>query len=357
MYLFLIFYVFLFLVCPQIEASDGPSVSSRYISYAIQGDLRPALDLFAQPNFQNDDASALELASQFQSRFIEQSEPKPISSGNRIIDSIAAVYREYWRRALMGELSRVESLVWLEASLEKAMQNEETTNVANSDEPGTGKRDSLGVFERLGDEIRKQGFHHLESPASPLRDLYIWKTQETASYTVKLTDQTRKVDVVFMSGIYSTGWKHYATLGLAATSGWIEDSKLYCVGWVYDLLSENFEISYLKHESRHLADLERFPTLSSEELEYRAKLTELAFAERSMSRLLDDFTSKSALNPSSPHAHANYRVTRNIYEQVYGKTFPGEAEPWLLVDAGRVNEAARELLVRNTMKLGELQQN
>ncbi len=344
MYLFLIVYVFLFLVCPELEAGDNPSVSSRYISYAIQGDLRPALDLFEQLDPRIDDKNALELASQFQSRFIEQSDPSPISSGNRIIDSIAAVYREYWRRALMGELSREESLVWLEASLEDLIQHHvETTDV----------EESAKVFERLGDLIQKQGFHSLESPASPLRDLYIWKTQETASYIVKLTDQTRKVDVVFMSGIYSAGWKDYATLGLSATSGWIEDSKLYCVEWIYDPLSENFEISYLKHESRHLADLERFPKLSSAQLEYRAKLTELAFAQRSLARLLDDFSSKSALNPQSPHAHANYRVTRNLYRQVYGREFPVEADPWLLVDAGRVNEAARELLARNTMELGE----
>ena len=52
---------------------------------------------------------------------------------------------------------------------------------------------------------------------------------------------------------------------------------LYCVEWAYAPDTENFEVSYLKHEAQHLADFQRFPGLPSAELEYRAKLTELAF--------------------------------------------------------------------------------
>ena len=45
-----------------------------------------------------------------------------------------------------------------------------------------------------------------------------------------------------------------------------------------DRTSETFLVSYLKHEARHFADTLDFPNLSGADLEYRAKLTELAFA-------------------------------------------------------------------------------
>jgi hypothetical protein len=144
----------------------------------------------------------------------------------------------------------------------------------------------------------------------------------------RLTDRTQKVSVTFMNDIYSTGWKQYVTLGLVATTGWVEDGHLYCVGRAYDRGSENFEVSYLKHEGRHLADFERFPELQSADLENRAKLTELVFASTTTRRLLDDFTSKSAPNPASPHAHANYRVTREVYREMYGEPFPESGNPW-----------------------------
>ena len=143
------------------------------------------------------------------------------------------------------------------------------------------------------------GIHFLDTPAPPLRDLFLWETEENTSYTVSLTDRTQKVRVTFMAGLYSVGWKQFATLGLVSTTGWVEGDRLYCVEWAYDRESENFEVSYLKHESRHLADFELFPELQSTDLEYRAKLTELVFATTSIMRLLDDFTNKSALNPDS----------------------------------------------------------
>jgi len=151
-----------------------------------------------------------------------------------------------------------------------------------------------------------------------------------------------------MTDLVSMGWKQYATLGLVSTTGWVEGERLYCVSWSYDRSSENFEVSYLKHESRHLADLERYPALKSADLEYRAKLTELAFASTSQRSLLDDFTTKSALNPDSPHSYANYRVTRDVYRELFDQPFPGTANPWQEVSTQAVRTAARDLLQRNT---------
>jgi hypothetical protein len=74
-----------------------------------------------------------------------------------------------------------------------------------------------------------------------------------------------------------------------------------------------------------------------------------------MRRLLDDFTIKGAPNPESPHAFASYRVSRDLYLELYGKPLPTVMNPWMMANAGQVNGAARALLARNTEKLTEIQ--
>ena len=165
---------------------------------------------------------------------------------------------------------------------------------------------------------------------------------------MRLSEQRVDVDVVFIDGFMLQGWKDHASLGLATTTGWVEDGVLYCLSWAYDTQSENFEVSYLKHEARHLLDLEQFPDMTTEELEYRAKLTELAHANRSMTRILNDFTDKSAYNPSSAHAIANWRVIRDVYWLLHGEEMPENFQGWTGIDAARVNQAARELLEIST---------
>jgi hypothetical protein len=207
------------------------------------------------------------------------------------------------------------------------------------------------VYAALMPALRKQGFHALTSPAPPLQDLLVWRDQETQEYEVVLTDQHRTVRVALLSGFSSLGWKDYAALGLATTTGWVDGDTLYCVAWAYAPGTEQFEVSYLKHETRHLADFERFPGLSSEELEYRAKLTELAFAAQTARRLLEDFSTKGAPNPASPHAAANYRVVRDMYQGLYGTDYPDGDGVWITVGASQVNGVARRLLERHTASL------
>jgi hypothetical protein len=216
---------------------------------------------------------------------------------------------------------------------------------------GEPDADASDVFERLGAELRQRGFHVLDTPAPPLRDLFLWRSEEDVRYTVRLTDRSQPVQVTFISDVYSQGWKAFATLGLVATTGWVEGERLYCIGDSYDRNSEDFRVSYLKHEARHLADYQRFPGLPSADLEYRAKLTELAFASQSMRQLLKDFTLQSADNPDSPHAYANYRVSRDVQRALSDAPLPESTPAWGSVSVSAVNRAARELLEADTRAL------
>lgn len=327
-------------------ANTADSVADRYISLALQGDLSQAESLFDDMGPATAAGSVVALAERFRARFIEQSEDLSPGTGDELVDAVIAAYRKYWILTLTAQMSKQEGEDFFEASLREVLSRH--GKMESSSQP-------TSVFKRVGEALDVKGIRYLDTPAPPLRDLFIWKTEENRNYSVRLTDRTQKVRVTFISEIYSMGWKHYATLGLTSTTGWVEGDRLYCVEWAYDRNSENFEVSYLKHESRHLADFERFPKLQSAELEYRAKLTELAFAATSTRRLLDDFSSKSALNPASPHAYANYRVTRDVYQEIFNAPFPVSGSPWQDIRTNSVNAAARNLLQRNTEILQGLQ--
>ncbi len=323
--------------------ADGTnSISEDYISLALQGDLSKAESLFSGVTVETGSISDVELSHRFQTRFIEQSEGLTPRSGDTTVDAIVSAYRNYWILTLMRIVPIPEGKDFLESSLNQVLSELDQKEFPDH---------SANVYERIGEILNEKGYYYLDTPAPPLRDLFLWKKEENKTYTVRLTDGSQKVRVTFMTDLVSMGWKQYATLGLVATTGWVEGGRLYCLSWAYDRSSENFEVSYLKHESRHLADLDRYPTLQSADLEYRAKLTELVFASTSQRRLLDDFTTKSALNPDSPHSYANYRVTRGVYRKLYDHPFPDSANPWQEASTQSVRKAARDLLQQNTEKL------
>ncbi len=329
----------LWILSASAFAGDSDSVSNRYISEALQGDLSRAAALFNVINPDTAPISDVELASRFQERFINQSEDLSPGTGDAFIDAVVSAYRKYWVLTLMGDMSSQEGEEFLESSLRQVLSRQGKVDFSDH---------AANVFEFIGAIFDAKEIHFLNTAAPPLRELFLWKTEEKQNYSVKLTDLTQKVSVTFMSDIYSMGWKQFASLGLVATTGWVENGRLYCVESAYDRSSERFKVSYLKHEGRHLADFEQFPDLQSADLEYRAKLTELAFSFNSTGQLLGDFTSKSAPNPASPHAYANYRVTREIYREIFGQPFPESGDAWQKIDTQSVNKAARDLLQRDT---------
>ena len=96
---------------------------------------------------------------------------------------------------------------------------------------------------------------------------------------------------------------------MARTGGWAKPDALYAVRASYDLASEEFYVSYLAHEGQHFADYARYPMLEQPELEYRAKLTEIALSTTTTATLLANFASLGGDSRDSPHAFAARRVT------------------------------------------------
>ena len=318
-------------------SAESATLQERYVLLAIQGDLSDASALFSEPSFP-DDAESLQLRDRFEARFGRSAGEEETLDPQPFLDSVAKAYRTYWHAALTGDDDT--ALANLQIRLEELLESEKANH-----EPGEDP------FELLGDLLARHPVHVYEGASPPLRDLIVWKESRVHSYQVRLPDRSVTLRVHFMKDFLLKGWKEYASLGLVTTTGWVQDGELYCLADAYDTGSERFEVSYLKHEARHLVDLERFPDLESEELEYRAKLTELAFANRSLTDVLTDFASKAAQNTESPHAMANWRVIRDIHYGVYGTEMPDGFADWESLAVGKVNRAARSLLKLNSETL------
>jgi hypothetical protein len=85
-------------------------------------------------------------------------------------------------------------------------------------------------------------------------------------------------------------------------------------GW--DLSSERYRVSLLAHESQHFADYPRFPKLAQTDLEYRAKLVELALAHDAQPDLLARFSSGARRERALPHPFAQWWVIKRIGDRL-----------------------------------------
>ena len=324
----------------SVIADDAPTrgfaeLSDAFTALAIQGDLRDAERLFESALWAGSAGAALR--AQFAERFLageDAFEPKP---DDDLAARIAHAYRAYWRSKLMREADTRMADERLDAAIARALERH-----------GRPSPPGVDPWPAAEGALRNDGLRVSAAATPPWRDLFVWAEERRETFRVELTDATLPVEVVFMDSFVVQGWKDFASLGLAATSGWVENGRLYCVAWAYDLASENFEISFLKHEARHLADLERYPDMDSIELEYRAKLTELAFARNDLERIWNDFRAKAAENPDSPHAVANWRVVRDV-EGVLGAASATRRPATAAASfASQVNRAARRLLEEST---------
>ena len=122
-----------------------------------------------------------------------------------------------------------------------------------------------------------------------------------------------------LDGFIMESWLNYLTFGKSGTGGWSNgDGLIHCVKHCYDLESESFRVSLLKHEAQHAADQGRYPGMSVEELEYRAKLVELIYSEER--QLLDCFLREAdTANSGNSHGLAAERIVRG-FEVRLGKS-------------------------------------
>jgi hypothetical protein len=206
------------------------------------------------------------------------------------------------------------------------------------------------VEMEIQNEIAKRGFHALLGRTAPLRELMLWREQSISQEDVKLPEGTFRVTVTCLNDFVLRGWGHYATCGRRSAGGWTTEEGLFAVVPAYKRLDdEEFSVRFLAHEAQHFADKQAFENLESWELEYRAKLTELALADTSLASTLKLFCeNRSDRSKDAPHAYANFSVIRDLEQRLTRQHSHVELCGGRVDDGQVIRDVAKALLVEDS---------
>ncbi len=302
----------------------------------LQGDSHAALRaLDAVPAGQFGGYAAQYLAC-MHGRF-DRGNPPWIESGidDPFVRDVLWTYQAYWWRALSDPARR-------DAQADALLQRLRALIGPDAD----GARDFEALEPILSKRLLERGYHALLGETSPLRELMLWRKEDVRGYDVALPEGPQHVTVHLLDDFAAWGWTHYARCGLGSNGGWTTDDAIYAVRPGYpDLDGEKYRVSLLGHEGQHFADKQRWK-LESWELEYRAKLTELALADRTSHDLLEKFGQAHGADTSSPHAYADEHALAAIRRRLGG----GDDLDLTRVPLHDLQRAAREVLLADTRR-------
>lgn len=327
----------------QAQHAQMTPVLNAYFKMVFAGDVSGAAALFAS---NPDDQGTKMLAGKFTRRFVERSDGIDLAGiDSPVVIEIAELFQTYWRDAMMqtaslevleGKLTHHLDRLLVERGFATALDDEDI------------------LLENIEALIRDEGYFAQSGRTPPLLELMIWTKDEVVNESVELTDGTYEVDLHRLDGFASYGWSNFAAFGMTRTGGWAEKDGLYCLCGNYDLDSERFELSFLKHETRHFADYELYPELQASDLEYRGKLTELAFSKEGTYELLAHFANSANRVENAPHPLANWYVIEGLSRLLLEGKQPVAASAWTLIPKQRIRLAARQLLEAHDVALAEM---
>lgn len=285
----------------------------------IKGDLKGAMEYISRF------PEKKELYGRYLSVF--EKENYPIYETDGFLNDILTAYGKYYREVF-----------YLGAEKEEAAKNLNAyfTDIFNIEDKNT-------VFDETEEKyvskaFTNRGFHFLGGTTGGYFGPYIWTDEEPKKYMVELPEGNAEYTVILLDGFISRGWLSFISLGEIGTGGWTDKNGIVnCVKEKYDLRGEDFTVSLLKHEAQHAEDIRKFKGIDSENLEYRAKLTELIYSEKR--NLLPVFISQAdGSDPANGHAIAAERITAGFEKRLGMKR-----EEFEDISICRVREIAREL--------------
>ena len=317
----------------QAQHGHMTPVLSAYLKMVFAGDTSAAADLFAG---EPDDRGSKMLADRFERRFVERSDMLDLTRiESPVVREIAELFQSYWLDALMQTAPRDVLEERLKGRLDDMLIDHGFASALDDEDT---------LFENIEEFIRREGYFAQSGRTPPLLDLMIWTTNDMTVESVELTDGTYEVELNSIGDFVSYGWSSFAAFGMAGNGGWAKKDGLYCVCQHYDLNSERFKLSFLKHETRHYADFQLYPELQPADLEYRGKLTELAYSEEATYRLLEQFAKAANRVDNSPHPLANWYVVEGLSKHLMEGERPTDSSAWESVPKEEIRQAARRLL-------------
>ncbi|MDO4342997.1 MAG: hypothetical protein Q4C27_05160 [Eubacteriales bacterium] len=214
------------------------------------------------------------------------------------LNQILRLYQIYYRDVFYCGLPEPEAADKLLAGLKKLLDMPDTEEGA--------------LAERLQALFEVEGYHALFGKTQGYYGPYIWRETIPTAYPVELPGGTAEYTVNILKGFVFRSWMDYLTFGRYGTGGWASpDGTINCIEQAYNFESESFLVSLLKHEAQHTVDMKQFPNITPTELEYRAKLVELHYANDL--GLLQKFLSQAdESRESDSHAMASARIKREF---------------------------------------------
>ncbi|WP_206860254.1 hypothetical protein [Lysobacter changpingensis] len=302
-------------------------------SFILQGDSQRAVRaLRASPanGFEGDDAV-------YRACMLARHGDAPVFAIDGVADDfvrqILRDYQDYWWHALKAPTQRAA----LEAKLLSTLRQR-----LGSDAAGAKDMDALEPI--LQGQLLAHGYRAQAGRTLPLRELMLWRKQETRPWKVDLPEGQYTVKVELLEDWVSRGWMGYGRCERGAAGGWATADALYAVvpRYTEGLDSEAFRVVFLGHETQHFADQNAFPGLASWELEYRAKLVELAQAREVSAQRLGYMLTAQSDDIQSPHTYANKRVVADLTARL------GASPDTVSIE--RLQQAAHDQLVEDTAR-------
>lgn len=312
----------------QVKSSDTIKIDyKRLYSFCLDADIPSALKCLKLDTTKVSDKDRIFIEN-FTDRFISDRDKSSfIIDHHSSIDSLLSIFHSYWRSSLTDPSKIFDSVFVdnLNVFFSKEFLNRNIPSIQN---------DSLDSYFNKYIKLKKLYATDGIGKTGKLYDLLVWKTQKDTTYTFSVYNEIISANVVLMSDFITLGWEDYATLGRFYPGGWATDKSLYCVAKAYDLNSEDFLVSYLAHEGRHFKDYKSFPKLkNSADLEYRAKLTELSLAKKTLYKLIEFFIINANDESTSGHQIANYCVIRDLSKELFKNNFEKNIEKWKITSA------------------------
>lgn len=302
---------------PQDTNSMGKDFSREvYCGFILKGDLHGAMAYVGECPDQ------AELFGRYAAVFEREEYPDYGLDGE--LNGILRLYQRYYRDVFYLQTGRQTAMERLRDGLAELL----------------GVDAGLEELEEreLPERFQAQGLHFLGGRTGGYYGPYVWRTVEERTYAVELPDGIQPYTVRLLDGFLSRGWMDGLSFGVLGPGGWTDgDGIINCVRASYDLDSENFRVSLLKHEAQHARDLAVDRDMASEDLEYRAKLVELIYSEER------NLLARFALEADDSDAYNGHGLAaRRIVERFAGR---------LGIDAGKFGAVPMETIQRTALEL------
>jgi hypothetical protein len=337
---------------PKTEETGSKIDYAKLYAFCLDADVRSALSLIRQYDSSSLSEKDCAFKSQFESRFgFESDKSSYMSERKSQLDDILGLYRDYWRLSLLSPDEDFSAVI--KKNVSKFLS--EKYGLAQT---GGEYVDDEILYEYLKKHVQALGYKTTGFvKTGKLFDFLVWKNDEETVYNFSVGGDPISTKVTFLDAFLSLGWEEYATFGYYYPGGWISPDALFCVKKGYDLKSENFLISYLCHEGRHFSDYKKYPKLNSVDMEYRAKLTELAMLEKKLYERIESFMKNSNRESQSSHSVANYCVIRDLSKALFNSAFENDIDNWKKTSPKKIHDASTAILKENTQHLIEIGPN